>query len=73
MGTEVLGTLTHADAPHSAPRHVCVCLALHLKLFFAGASHAGQIRVREQIRMTLKTPLHGKLARAIVNSINIVV
>jgi hypothetical protein len=29
-----------------------------MKLFFAVATHAGQIRVREQIRMTLKTPLH---------------
>jgi hypothetical protein len=28
----------------------------HLTLFLAGATHAGQIRVREQIRMTLKTP-----------------
>jgi hypothetical protein len=28
-----------------------------MKLFFAGATHAGQSRVREQIRVTLKTPL----------------
>jgi hypothetical protein len=28
-----------------------------MKLFFAGATHAAQIRVHEQIRMTLKTLL----------------
>jgi hypothetical protein len=28
----------------------------HMKLYFAGATRAGQSRVREQIRMTLKTP-----------------
>jgi hypothetical protein len=28
-----------------------------MKLFFAGATHAGQSRVCEQIRVTLKTPL----------------
>jgi hypothetical protein len=28
----------------------------YMKLFFAGATHAGQIHVREQIRVTLKTP-----------------
>jgi hypothetical protein len=28
-----------------------------MKLFFAGATHAGQPCVREQIRVTLKTPL----------------
>jgi hypothetical protein len=28
-----------------------------MKLFFAGATHAGQIRVREQIHKTLKTAL----------------
>jgi hypothetical protein len=32
----------------------------HMKLFFAGATHASQIRVREQIRMTLKTPLEAQ-------------
>jgi hypothetical protein len=28
-----------------------------MKLFFAGVTHAGESRVREQIRVTLKTPL----------------
>jgi hypothetical protein len=64
MGTEVVGTLTHAgepqrgNAPHSVPHPACVYHALqyHIqKLCFAGATHAG-IRVREQIRVTLKTP-----------------
>jgi hypothetical protein len=68
MGTEVVSTLTHADAPQqgnaphsvrSAPRPACVYHALqqiHMKLFFAGDTHVGQIRVRGQIRVTLKTP-----------------
>jgi hypothetical protein len=48
------------ETPRTAPR-VRVCLSrftidLHMKLFFAGATHAGQIHVREQIR-PLKTPL----------------
>jgi hypothetical protein len=50
MNTEVVGTLTHADAPQR------FAINRHMKLFFAGATHAGQSRVREQIRMTLKTP-----------------
>jgi hypothetical protein len=29
----------------------------HMKLLFAGATHASQSRVREQIRVTLKMPL----------------
>jgi hypothetical protein len=29
---------------------------LDMKLFFAGATHAGPIRVREQIVVTLKCP-----------------
>jgi hypothetical protein len=29
----------------------------HMKLFFVGATHADQSRVREQIHATLKTPL----------------
>jgi hypothetical protein len=29
----------------------------HMKLFFACATHAGQSRMREQFRVTLKTPL----------------
>jgi hypothetical protein len=29
-----------------------------MKLFFAGVTHAGQYHVREQIHMTLKTPLY---------------
>jgi hypothetical protein len=46
---------THADAPHSTPRHACVYHALqdyiyiYMKLFSVGATDAGQIRV------TLKT------------------
>jgi hypothetical protein len=28
-----------------------------MKIFFAGATHAGPIRVREQIRATIKAPL----------------
>jgi hypothetical protein len=31
----------------------------HMKLFFAGATHAGRFRVREQILVTLKTLLVG--------------
>jgi hypothetical protein len=41
MGTEVVGTLTHANSLQRG----------HY------ATHAGQIHVREQIRMILKTPL----------------
>jgi hypothetical protein len=29
----------------------------HMKLFFAGATRAGLSRLRQQIRVTLKTPL----------------
>jgi hypothetical protein len=29
----------------------------HMKLYFAGITHAGQSHVREQIRVTLKSPL----------------
>jgi hypothetical protein len=64
MGTEVVGTLTHADAPQrgitrpaSRMRLSHFTINTHMKLFFAGATHAGRSRVREQIRMTLKTPL----------------
>jgi hypothetical protein len=39
MRTEIVGTLTHVGR--------------HMKLFFAGAAHAVQIRVREQICWTL--------------------
>jgi hypothetical protein len=54
MGTEVVGTLTHADAPQwgNAPHPACVYHA-----FFASATHAGQSRLREQNRVTLKTAL----------------
>jgi hypothetical protein len=53
--TEVIGTLTHADAPqrgnapHSAlhPALSRFTIDTHMKLFFAGATHAGLPRVRE--------------------------
>jgi hypothetical protein len=32
-------------------------LTVDMKLFFAGPTHAGLSRVREQIRVTLKSPL----------------
>jgi hypothetical protein len=66
MGTEVVGTFTHADSPQWGPptapasrmRFSRFAIDTHMKLFFAGATHAGQIYVREQIHMTLKTPLN---------------
>jgi hypothetical protein len=65
MGTEGVGILRHADAPHrdnashSAPHQgkaphsalypACIYhdlqIQTHMKLFFAGATHAGQIHV----------------------------
>jgi hypothetical protein len=65
MGTEVVGTFTYADAPHrgnaqrptSRVRLSRFTIDSQMKFFFAGATHASQIRIREQIRMTLKTPL----------------
>jgi hypothetical protein len=63
MDTEVVGTLTHADAsqrgnaqrPASRMRFSRFTKDSHMKLFFAGATHASQSRVREQIHVTLKT------------------
>jgi hypothetical protein len=51
MGAEIVDSLTHADAP------LRFTIDLHMKLVFASTKHAGQIHAREQIRMTLKTPL----------------
>jgi hypothetical protein len=67
MGTELLGTLTHADVPHRDNTHQSASrvrlsrftIDSHMKLFFAGATHAGQIRVRKQFHVTLKPPLVG--------------
>jgi hypothetical protein len=64
MGTEVVGPLTHADAsqrgnaqhPASRMRLSRFTIDTHMQLLFAGATHAGQNRVREQIRVTLKSP-----------------
>jgi hypothetical protein len=36
----------------------------HMKLIFAGAAHAGQSRVREQIHMTLKNVLLTAITKA---------
>jgi hypothetical protein len=63
MGTEIVGTLTHADAPqqgnapHSAPHPACVYYALQYtyEIIFCGCYACGPIRMREQSRMTLKT------------------
>jgi hypothetical protein len=63
MGAEIVGTLTHADArtgaaprtaPHARVRLSRFTIDSHMKLLFACATHAGPIRVREQIRITLK-------------------
>jgi hypothetical protein len=45
--------------PRTAPRVRLsrFTIGLYMKLFFAGATHAGQIRVREPNCMTLKRPL----------------
>jgi hypothetical protein len=45
--------------PRTAPRMRLSRFTInrHMNLFFAGATHSGQSRVREQIRVTLKTPL----------------
>jgi hypothetical protein len=40
----------------------------HMKLFFAGATHAGQSRVREQIRMTQKRPNLNSVADVIMTN-----
>jgi hypothetical protein len=46
------------NTPYTALRLACVYHALlHMKLFFAGATHAGQICVLKQNRVTLKTLL----------------
>jgi hypothetical protein len=65
VNTKVVGTLTHADAPQITPRtapripyaFITLYNNTHTKLFFASATPAGQSRVREQIRVALKTPL----------------
>jgi hypothetical protein len=47
--------------PRTAPRVPRTIITLYnklMKLFFAGATHAGQICVREQIRTTLKRHMH---------------
>jgi hypothetical protein len=45
MGTEVVGTFTHADAPQrgnaSCMRFSLFTINTLIKLFFAGATHAG--------------------------------
>jgi hypothetical protein len=62
MFTEIVGMLTHADAPqrgnspYSSPHPFITLDNTQMKLFFVGATHADQSRVREQIRVTLKTP-----------------
>jgi hypothetical protein len=61
VGTEVEGTLTHADAPQrpeSCMRLLHFTINTHTKLIFSDATHAGQNRVRELTRMTLKKPLY---------------
>jgi hypothetical protein len=40
---------------------ITLTIGTHMKLFFADAMHAGQNRAREQIRVTLKTPLTREL------------
>jgi hypothetical protein len=62
MGTEVVGTLTHVDArhrgnaPHSTPRaFITIYNRFTNEIILCGCYACGQIRVREQIRMTLKT------------------
>jgi hypothetical protein len=62
MGIEVVGKLTHADALQCPAQRPASRMLLsrftintHMKLFFAGATHAGRSRVREQICVTLKT------------------
>jgi hypothetical protein len=63
IGTEVEGTLTHADAPHrgnsphSAPRAFVMLYNRFTYEIILCVTHAGQYRVRDQIRVTLKTPL----------------
>jgi hypothetical protein len=44
--------------PRTAPRIRLSRFTIdtHMKLFFAGATHAGQSHVREEIRVTLLTP-----------------
>jgi hypothetical protein len=54
---------SEAERPASRVRSSRLTIYSHMKLFLAGATHAGhirvrkQIRVREQIRVTLKAPL----------------
>jgi hypothetical protein len=67
-GAEAVGTLTHAEHPRAFITLIALCPAscmrlsrftikTHMKSCFAGATHASQSRMHEQIRMTLKTPL----------------
>jgi hypothetical protein len=91
MGTQVVGTLTHADAPRTRIPRACItlynkyifasrmrmrptlrtpyaCITLyntHMKLFFAGTTHARQSRVREQIRVTIK-PLKAEVKERLI-------
>jgi hypothetical protein len=46
----------HPRTALRVPRAFVTHINTRMKLFFASATHAGLIRVCEQIRMTLKTP-----------------
>jgi hypothetical protein len=50
--------VTPRTAPEFRMRLSRFTINTHMKLFFAGAMYAGQSRAREQIRVTLKTPLY---------------
>jgi hypothetical protein len=41
----------------------------HVIIFFAGATHAGQIRVREQIPVTLKTLTYAYTDVKLINNL----